>query len=402
MNRQKLKKNKFVLEQDLIDNYIKNYDKISIDISKKKNLQYYTDSINSASGYIKSEFLNWKYYELFEKIIDNKSLTDDEKKLQIEVSRTGFASLFLSLHENKWIQFDDYISFVKQNKIDWSAYFRKKNSNPDLKEIADNNDIFTANKTKILEKYGIFSTSNQYPKGDIEVEDFFSPLLLNSSHYIIYDPHLLVYKDDFPFGVNIFSGNIDNEYFLAIFRRLLFFYEWIENNRNKSKNNKIPKIRIGTLGGKVYNKKEGITTNVSEKQWKEAKALFFSKVFQLINDNESLHFCEKLINNTEFYVLKNKWKLKNTNIPQKNIYHEQSIVTDYGCLWLGPRKLSFNFLPNDFANMSIIDSIKKPYKLEGDYISRINIFSDKFEQDKQNFLDRFESLEVLFSKSFLI
>ena len=67
-----------------------------------------------------------------------------------------------------------------------------------------------------------------------------------------------------------------------------------------------------------------------------------------------------------------------------------------------PRKLSFNFLPNDFANMSIVDSIKEPYKLEGDYISRINIFSDKFDQDKQNFLDRFESLEVLFSKSFLI
>jgi hypothetical protein len=384
--------NKFIIERELIDNFVRSYPKISTEFDKIDNLESFINSINNASGYIKANFLDWNYYNVCEKIINQEPLNEEEKKLYASMAR--FSKLFFSLHENKWNQLSDYSSLVKQSHVDWSAYFRNKSSHPELIEIADENNIYTANKKKILENHASFSTVTHYPAGEIEVEQFFSPLLINSNQYTIYDPHLLFHKKDFPFGVDFLNKKMEDEYFLIIFRRLLFFYKWIEANYRNSKNSAIPTIRIGTMNSKV----EGIP--ISNDQWKQAKALFFSKAYEEIEKNEDLHFCRKFMDITKFYVLRNSYHIKNnSNIKQKNIYHEQSIMTDYGYLWMGTRKLGFDFMPRKINSASVSECIMEPFRTEGDEIVTINIFSDKFEQQKQQFLNRYDSIEILFSKS---
>lgn len=386
--------NKFIVERELIDNFVKNYPKISTEFDKIDNLQSFTNSINNASGYIKANFLDWNYYNVFEKKINQEPLNEEEEKLFQAVCIARFPKLFLSFHENKWNQLSDYSSLTKQSHVDWSAYFRNKSSHPEVIEIADENNVYTANKKKILENHAFFSRNTKYPAGEIEIEQFFSPLLINSHQYTIYDPHLLFHKNDYPFGVDFLNKKMEDEYFLVIFRRLLFFYKWIEFNYRNSKNSSIPTIRIGTMNSKV----EGIA--ISNDQWKQAKALFFSKAYEEIDKNEDLHFCRKFMDITKFYVLGSRYKIKNnSNIKQDNIYHEQSIMTDYGCIWMGPRKLGFDFMPRKLNSASVSECIVEPFRFMGDYIDRINIFSENFEEDKQHFLDRYESIEILFSKS---
>jgi len=82
-------------------------------------------------------------------------------------------------------------------------------------------------------------------------------------------------------------------------------------------------------------------------------------------------------------------------------------MTDYGFTTVGSRTLNFTSplkennagLSNEEVKVKTIKKLSEPYKMSGDLVNRVNIFSSRFSDLKNNFDERFESIKTLILSS---
>jgi hypothetical protein len=391
------KTNRFLVDYPLIEDLVTNHIKIRDSIKNEDNYDTFKDVINKSDGYIHPNINSSSFFLLVQKMLNQESLTNDENKLKDQMVGSGFKKFFFSLLENKWSPKSNLSDLLRDRVKDWSAYFHYKEPDMMGKTLAVSLQNYQADKEKILKKFSSFSKEAQfsYKDGPVKVDDFFGPFNIESDFFIIYDPYILGYSKrvgHYPLGVNQDKEKISNDNFVIIARRLLFFVDWIEGIKERSKiEGYNPKIIFASGAG---------STKID--QWKMAKEVFIKKIdlsLELEINEEKLKQLKNALQN--IYILEKGKRLNNA--PFKNISHEYTCMTDYGFTTVGSRTLNFvssrrenmEGLSREEVKRKHIERLFHPYRFSGDLVNRVNIFSSKFPELKNNFNERFQSIKEL-------